>query len=78
MIKSFIEPGRYVYISIDLDVFKNVRTPYGSGKIDVAEACGIISALGKDYKIAGVDICGTDDTSSKPAFEEILKCLRKI
>jgi len=77
-VKGFIETGSNVYISIDLDVLKGVKTPYGSGRMETGAVCDLIKNLGRDCKIVGVDICGTDDVSSKTAFEEILKCLWKV
>jgi len=76
-IRKFIEKGAGVYITIDLDVLKDVKTPYGSGRMDINAVTGIIKNIKNDYEIVGVDICGTDDISSKTDFEEILKCFRK-
>jgi len=76
-IRRYIENGDSVYITIDLDVLQGVKTPYGSGKMNISTVSEIIKNLERDYKIYGVDICGTDDISSKADFEEILKCLRK-
>lgn len=65
-----------VYISVDLDVLKDVKTPYGSGMLSVTDLTEIIKNLKKNNKIIGVDICGTDDKSSEIAVEEIIQCLK--
>ncbi len=73
-VKKFIPAGDEIYITIDLDVLKDVRTPYGSGRMGVSAVTGIIKQVENGRKIAGVDICGTDDVSVKAGLEEILKC----
>ncbi len=65
-----------LYISIDLDVLKEVKTPYGSGMMSVTELTEIVDILKKKNIIVGVDICGTDNESSIPAVTEILKCFQ--
>jgi len=74
-IRRYIEKGDGVYITVDLDLLKDVKTPYGNGITDIDSVVDIIKNLKNDYKIVGIDICGTDDISSKPAVEKILKCL---
>lgn len=64
------------YLSIDLDVLKNVKTSYGSGMLDIADLEEIISNLKKNSNIIGVDVCGTDDKSSAASVERIIKCLK--
>ena len=89
--KFFGHPGYYItwndyktslfairyslYLSIDLDVLKDVKTPYGSGLLSTDDLLEVIKELKKNNKIIGVDICGTDDKSSDIAVKKIINIL---
>lgn len=92
--KFFGHPGYYVvwkdyktllrdrsfpaaYISIDLDVLREVKTSYGSGSLDTGDLLEIIKDL-KKSEIIGVDICGTDDRSSRAVVEKITECFQEF
>lgn len=76
--KHFAETfeGRNInlYFSIDLDVMKDVKTPYGSGLLTVEELISAINLLKENNNVIGVDVCGTDDKSSEYVVGELLKC----
>ncbi|MFA5779234.1 MAG: hypothetical protein WC947_03780 [Elusimicrobiota bacterium] len=65
-----------IYVSIDLDVLKDVKTPYGSGIMSIDELEQLLYTLKRNGKIVGADVCGTDDKSSAVAVENIIKCLK--
>ena len=65
-----------LYLSIDLDVLKDVKTPYGSGMMSIDEFEQLLYTLKQNGKIVGADVCGTDDKSSEIAVQKIIRCLQ--
>jgi arginase family enzyme len=66
-----------VYLSFDLDVLKEVKTPYGNGAVSLPELLDVEKVIVDNNRVIGADVCGTDDPSSDRPVEEIIKCLRK-